>query len=194
MSRLPRPYIPLSVRLEVAARQLCEKVGYRAGRIITELRGFSLRHQLDEILREVFGEQPVHLDHDPALENRTKVYAKGVHVDYAPAANDPNFLLYRIVPEHRIKTYVRGDGAQHSDAGLARKLKRMAKNREKRKSTKAKVGGKKSTVRTNKTRENYSGIIPRKSIRSRGFASDSRAKLRTPKRKWARRPFAKQGR
>jgi hypothetical protein len=75
------------------------------------------------------------LDHDPALENRPKIYRNGIHVDYEPTANDPSHLRYRpqapnFDKSHYVKTYIRGDHGQHSDAALARKLKRIAKKRE----------------------------------------------------------------
>jgi len=76
---------------------------------------------LEKLLAYMFYPFVYHLDHDPALENRpfnprTK--------KYTPDANDPEFLIYRTKEDHRIKTLVRGDGAQLSDAAIARKRKR----------------------------------------------------------------------
>jgi hypothetical protein len=75
--------------------------------------------QLDFLLTCKFGEERYHLDHDPPLCLREIVDAeRGI---YVPAADDPEYLIYRTGEEHRIKTFVRGDGAQLSDAGKRRK-------------------------------------------------------------------------
>lgn len=140
MARLYRPYIPLFVRVEVAARQ-CRERGFEAATGILTLP-ISDRYKLNELLLMLFANRPYALDHDPALVNRKKrrrlVYDKktdGVKAvwDYSPRANDPNFLIYREAgpgSDHDIKTRVRGDGAQLSDLGKARKAKRVKKNRE----------------------------------------------------------------
>lgn len=96
--KLVRPYIPLSVRLEVALRQL-------------------------------FGDEPFHLDHDPALCNRTIGYGPNGEVYYEPAANDPDFLIYRNAESHRVKTFIKGEGARRSDMGQRRYLKRVIARR-----------------------------------------------------------------
>jgi hypothetical protein len=70
------------------------------------------------------------LDHDPALENRP--FNKRTQ-KYKPDANDPNYLIYREKHAHHIKTNVRGDGAQLSDAAQARKRKRSERKKTKRK-------------------------------------------------------------
>jgi hypothetical protein len=116
--RLPRPYIPIDVRLQVAVRLL----GYD-----WSIKGQSKTERLGLMLRKLFGTEPYHLDHNPALENRDY---DSIAQEYTPAANDPEYLIYRSVQAHKIKTYVRGDGAQHSDAGLRRKTKRLARNRQ----------------------------------------------------------------
>ena len=78
------------------------------------------------MLGRMFGDQKVHLDHDPPLMLRHIIDAeKGI---YDPAANNPRYLVYRTEEEHRLKTYVRGDGAQLSDAGKRRKeIRRLRK-------------------------------------------------------------------
>lgn len=123
--RLPRPYIPMEVRLQVALRQ-----AYQAGYCSA---GFSfpvsIQFQLQNALLFLFGDEQAHLDHDPALQNRER-YADKTGIHYIPDANDPNYLIYRTAQDHKIKTLVRGDGAQHSDAALARKNKRIARNRD----------------------------------------------------------------
>ena len=127
--KLTRPYIPLFVRLEVIARQL-----QAADQLMTVLlseeqfRGKQMREHLAFLLEAMFGAQPVHLDHDPPLCLREIIDAEfGI---YEPAASDPRFLVYRTQEDHRLKTYVRGDGAQRSDAAKRRrKIKAERKER-----------------------------------------------------------------
>lgn len=69
------------------------------------------------------------LDHTWALENRPKVFKNGIHVDYDPPANDPEWLSYRphgtqFVGSHDVKTRIRGDRGQLSDNALAKKERR----------------------------------------------------------------------
>lgn len=126
-----RPYIPYSVRVQVAARQAIAAGVYPRG---TEIGSWPYARQLRELLYVLFGDEKVHLDHDPALENRQKVIRRDGQIGgYTPAANDPEFLIYRIVEGHRIKTYVRGDGAQRSDVSQRRYLNRIERNRKPKK-------------------------------------------------------------
>ena len=116
--RLVRPHIPISVRLQVIARQLQE-----SNKVENLFRAAATMDKSSErlayMLASVFGDQKVHLDHDPPLCLRHIIDAeKGL---YDPAANDPLHLIYRTEEDHRLKTYVRGDGAQLSDAGKRRK-------------------------------------------------------------------------
>ncbi len=140
VSRLPRPYIPISVRRQVAERQLVERGIWNQDHVA--MMAASARpngERLAFALDLMFGTQPVHLDHDPALVNRPRNKAD---TDYIPSANDPLFLVYRTKIDHDIKTRVHGTGAQHSDLGLARKNKRIAKNRDpKRRRAKIKSRG-----------------------------------------------------
>jgi hypothetical protein len=119
VTRLVRPYIPLDVRLKVAERQL----GYGCS-----IKGQARSERLRLMLLKLFDGEPCHLDHDPALENRPYSDRTG---RYTPDANDSEFLIYRTVAGHKIKTYVRGDGALRSDAGQRRYLKKVAHNRDK---------------------------------------------------------------
>jgi hypothetical protein len=121
--KLPRPYIPLDVRLKVFARQFGYGVAIKHGINSPHWR----LADLQEALASVFG-GPVHLDHDPALVNRKFNARTG---KYTPDANDPDYLVYRSKTDHDIKTRVRGDGAQYSDLALRRKLKRIQRNRKK---------------------------------------------------------------
>jgi hypothetical protein len=125
--KLPRPYIPISVRLFVAERQFLE-----CG--ITDLHSlYSWRYywrpvkgnteKLEALLTALFGKAKVELHHRPALLNRERTKKGG----YIPDANDPDYLVYLPVDDHDIETRVRGQHGQHSDLGLARKNKRKAK-------------------------------------------------------------------
>jgi|SRR5215831_166257 len=117
--RLTRPYIPLGVKLEVAARQLLER-GLTSHLVTMAVSSWGHDRKLTWMLRQLFGDEPVHLDHDPPLWQRERK-PDGT---YEPDANDPKYLIWRTKEEHRLKTYVRGDGAQLSDAGQRRKMLR----------------------------------------------------------------------
>jgi hypothetical protein len=81
--------------------------------------------QLAYLLDVMFGDERYHLDHDPPLCLREIIDAdRGL---YDPPANDPDHLIYRTAEDHRFKTFVRGDGAQLSDAGKRRKAIRRKK-------------------------------------------------------------------
>lgn len=146
--KLLRPYIDIRTRCIVATRQC----GWSA----TGIPGLMRLHQghygrlLQRILAEL-GEKigtPLHLDHDPALENRP--FNKRTR-KYTPDANDPDYLFYRSKQSHRIKTLVRGDGALRSDASQRRYLKKVAKNRAGVQPVKRGVGSRrKSKVLTRK--------------------------------------------
>jgi hypothetical protein len=121
--KLVRPYIPLKVKVQVIARQLQEngQLG-----VVLMADGKSLSKALRFMLSALF-DGKVHLDHDPPLCLREIIDAeKGL---YEPDANDPHYLVYRSEEEHRLKTFIRGDGAQLSDAGKRRKeIKRKRKS------------------------------------------------------------------
>lgn len=139
--RLLRPHVPMIVRCRVALRQLGwgerSKDGqaaaiedllrmHRADPAARDECGYGYARLLLRVLAELapkLGCEPkdLHLDHNPALENRP--FNKRTK-KYTPDANDPDYLIYREKHAHRIKTLVRGDGAQHSDAAVARIRKR----------------------------------------------------------------------
>ena len=138
MAKLPRPYIPLDVRIRVAMRQL----GVASAQIEKEIERGRVGGDWSRILHlaladlaEIIGcsVEDLHLDHDPALCNRRKIKKAGVIVGYDPPANDPAHLIYRDNVGHDIKTRVRGDGALRSDLAQRRYLKRVERNRTKRK-------------------------------------------------------------
>lgn len=124
--KLKRPHIPIRVRCQVIARQLEED-----GQLYAVLTASALTAdhgaQLAYLLQRKFSGEKVHLDHDPPLCLREIIDAeKGI---YKPDANDPDFLVYRTAEQHRLKTFVRGDGAQFSDAAKRRR-KLKAERRE----------------------------------------------------------------
>jgi hypothetical protein len=79
-----------------------------------------------------------------------------VHVGYDPPANSADHLIYLAADDHDIETRVRGLHGQHSDLGIARKNKRIARNRDpKRRRVKIKSKGFQKG--------------PKRKIQSRGF-------------------------
>lgn len=85
---------------------------------------------LDELLQRLcnlIGAEELHLDHEPALALREKIFRDGKHVEYRPHSCDPEHLIWRDKQDHKIKTIVRGDGAQFSDLALIRRKKRREK-------------------------------------------------------------------
>jgi hypothetical protein len=128
MTKLYRPYIPLRVREQVIDRQIAE-ANFRHGYVGEAAMCFS-GSRLEVLIKVLFGHQPVQLDHNPALENRP--FNKRT-MRYTPDANDPDYLIYRTKEAHKIKTLVRGDGAQLSDAAIARKRKRKERKAKRRK-------------------------------------------------------------
>ena len=125
--KLKRPHIPIPVRLQVIARQLQDD--RRLYDVLTvAVLTMSDAAKLDYLLKCKFGEDKYHLDHDPPLCLRYFDVATGT---YNPDANDPACLTYRTAAEHKIKTFVRGDGAQFSDMALRRREIRRRQERPK---------------------------------------------------------------
>lgn len=127
----PRPYIPLSVRCMVVARQ-----HYEAGRNPTAFRedGETLRNFTARAIASLGFERP-QLDHDPALILRKFNPRTG---KYKPDANDPAFLVYREHDDHLQKTTGRKVGAaktvttKGSDIWLKAKFDRLEGRTKKR--------------------------------------------------------------
>lgn len=181
--KLWRPHIPVEIKCRVALRQLGEmwpdKVieahktrpsdAYLKGVGVFVPRGglgVLLSETLDK-LADLLGcnRNDLRLDHDPPLAARPQ-HRKGLgrKTYYLPDANDPNHLFYRphgpqFVGSHLIKTNVRGDNGQFPDRVL---IKRERRRQEK-------AAGKPERKKAK--------------IKSRGFSSESRTKLRQPKRK-----------
>jgi hypothetical protein len=176
MPKLYRPPIPLAVKCQVAERQILkrsmtvsfvgvpEKPLYRRLKFLLAMLAALLGCEVEEL----------RLDHDPPLAARQR---KGYPtIRYIPDANDAEHLFYRPHgPEHEgshlIKTNVRGDHGQHPDRVLIKKNRRI------------------EASRNGETRRKATGFPKRPSQVKR--ATDSAAKLRRPKPKWAKRPFPK---
>ncbi len=126
--RLPRPYVPLSIRLQVAAQQARELWALEPAQI-KEILGYrwTLSAKLEALLVFTFANKPVELDHEPALAHRAFNPRTG---KYTPDANDPAYLVWRLANDHYRKTYQRGDGARRSDASQSRYLKRIEAKRK----------------------------------------------------------------
>lgn len=139
MPKLLRPNIPLEVRCRVAMRQL----GWGrldAAQAMTTARGTygAFLAELLMALKLRLGAEKLHLDHDPALENRMRrsvqVYSRGRNrfvTEFSPPANDPDHLVYREGgfrgSAHDIKTRVRGERGQFADNVIAKRARRRAK-------------------------------------------------------------------
>jgi hypothetical protein len=128
--RLYRPTIPLSVKCEVAARQIMRGSPTVSFLTIPE-RPLWLRLQilLTKLASQIGCEiKELRLDHDPALGARSSGVRNGKSY-YIPDANDPDHLFYRPHSaqhegSHDIKTRVRGEHGQFSDIALIKRLRR----------------------------------------------------------------------
>ncbi len=124
--RLRRPHIPTDVRLLVIARQLAS--AHKLMDVLWAVSVFPKKAaRLEYLIEKMFGTTNVHLDHEPPLCLRYFDDATG---KYTPDANDPEHLIYRTEEDHRIKTFVRGDGAQHSDAAKRRMAIKAERKRQ----------------------------------------------------------------
>ena len=128
--KLPRPHVPLNIRIVVAWRQLEQKPRGLAAAYLWTL---DPAKRLKTILSYSFSGAKVHLDHEPPLAVRKKIRHRDGAVTYVPDANDPDFLIYRNADEHRLKTNVRGDGAQYPDRVRIKKIRRIEHPKPKQK-------------------------------------------------------------
>lgn len=129
-ARLPRRHIPLSIRCQVAARQV-RAIGIDPA----QFEDVSpLSERLDFLLTALFHGEDCQLDHEPALVNRKQIRDRdGVLLRYEPDEHDPDCLIYRLKHDHLIKTVVRGDHGQFSDVVLAKRARRREKKAAKAK-------------------------------------------------------------
>lgn len=132
--RLYRPYTPFAIRLAVVLRQLGVDAAIAAAKVKSSVEAGTLEADFAASLYLLALAQKVmiaelELHHRPGLLNRRKYKRNGKTV-YEPDANDPDHLFYLPRGDHDVETRVRGLHGQHSDLGLARKLKRIAKNRD----------------------------------------------------------------
>lgn len=133
--KLLRPHIPIRTQCIVALKQLGE---LWPEDVLSATKNKTIL--LDDLLKrlsDLIGAEDLQLDHQPALALREKVFLNGEHVEYQPHSCDPEHLIWRDKDAHRIKTNVRGDGAQFSDLALIRRKKRREK-----KAAEAKMRGK----------------------------------------------------
>ena len=138
MPRLFRPYIPLSVRVQVAERQVREaglplwplycssiEAGQRMG------DPWSLTRRLRVLLTAIFPQGGYQLDHDPALEQRPQRRVGLGRTKYVPDANSPDHLVYRSKAMHLMKTTGRKPDAEKtvtskgSDVWIAKKFRKI---------------------------------------------------------------------
>ena len=125
MARLPRPHIPVEVKLRVALAGLGEIF---INEVIEQHKG-GLQAFLEQTLIQLAAfllcaPGDLDLDHNPPLAARERILNNGEIVGYKPDANDPDFLRYRERRAHKIKTNVRGDGAQYPDRVLIKRRRK----------------------------------------------------------------------
>lgn len=123
--RLPRPYVPLSIRVQVAERQLLEIAPWFEKYGLRNICKRPISRRLNYLLTCLFGPETPHLDHDPALGLRKRRGNK-----YFPDANDPNYLVYRTTEDHKQKTF-RRNGANFSDVVLMKRERRRKRKAKK---------------------------------------------------------------
>ena len=127
MTKRPRPYIPLDVRIQVARRQLYHFVDQ-----LPEQADLTKKQYLGALLG-LLGDcisngEPLELDHYPALILRPFNERTG---KYTPDANEPDALVYRPMGEHDEKSFGRKQGASRtvttkgSDIWLKAKFNRL---------------------------------------------------------------------
>lgn len=130
--KLPRPYIPIPVRLQVAQRQYRERFGSSDSFLSFVRRRRSRGEKLAWLVGRLFPGVRAQLDHDPALVLRKKILNDaGEIIRYVPDANNPAFLIWREKSDHLQKTMGRKPGASRtvttkgSDSWLARKFRKL---------------------------------------------------------------------
>jgi hypothetical protein len=168
MPRLYRPHIPLSVRCEVALRQMDHIKDILSLTAPVEPLRSRLDFLLEALARLLACEvSELRLDHDPPLGARSQAVKcpgfKGPPIIYIPDANDPEHLAYRPHgPQHDgshlIKTNVRGDHGQHPDRVLIKKARRLRENKPPKRKVKITSRGFKSSG----LRKRMNGIVEKR--------------------------------
>lgn len=129
---------PVGSRLCVVLRQLTQEQSFGPDGPPETPKAYLAR--LLKELAEQMGCADLDLDHHPALRLRKyNPNVRTIAARYTPHAHDPEYLFYRPRDEHRIKTNIRGDGAQFPDRVLInRERKRDRRHVKKRKAVWAK--------------------------------------------------------
>jgi hypothetical protein len=127
--RLPRPHVPVAVKIAVAERQLDAALRGNETRWRWMMAGAPMTADRNRYLRfllvNLLGDAPWQLDHDPPLAARVRTRTG----DYRPPASDADYLVWRTIEDHDRKTRLRGDHGQFSDLALIRREKRRKRRR-----------------------------------------------------------------
>ncbi len=133
MPHLFRPTTPLPIQLAVILRQLGNEAATIEAKVSAAKESGTLQRERDwnlVLLANMLAVPVIELElhHRPALTNRRRFTRKGRTL-YEPDANEASCLFYLPRGDHDVETRVRGLRGAHSDLGLARKFKNIAKNR-----------------------------------------------------------------
>lgn len=155
MKNRPRPPISITTEVAVAGRQLLFDHEVNIFAEFCRAEGETLTALLERRLDRIAGilgceRKDLRLDHDPALRIRefnerryravmdafqsgritTRERWRRVASCYTPNANDPTSLIYRSETDHKLKTNVRGDGAQFPDRVLIKRERKRERKAE----------------------------------------------------------------
>lgn len=167
--RIPRPPIPLAVRIQVAERQVRAAGKYPA--LITDEKGTK---RLQALLLALFAEdwQRAECDHRPPLGLRAySPRIKDVAARYTPNANDPDYLEYLLDDAHLERTAGRG-GDKMRFGGDVREMTKGRNLRERPDLWRVRQPGKPmlKTPRKKSTKRTAKSAWPKgRKIQSRGF-------------------------
>lgn len=163
--KLLRPHIPLSVKLDVAGRQLMMGgLWLPSEHTQTKSKADMLAQRLKALATLYSCEvKDLRLDHDPALGTRSFNKRTG---KYIPDANDPACLTYREKTDHDTKTWKRGEHGQYSDIVLIKRERRR----------KRKAATKTTQKKQRQLRAAVLGLKVKRKIPSRPFPKRVRGK------------------
>lgn len=143
-----RPPIPWNVQW-IAAQRQAFRAGIPTAFPVANKRGTvsqkAIRDATRVMLAALFPGEKTHCDHNPPL--RTRGYnprRKDVAARYTPHANDPDHLIHRTVHAHKIKTNIRGDGAQFPDRVLIKRERKRERKKMREKSRKIPVAARRN--------------------------------------------------